>query len=172
MDKATLLLRVRPLNAVFSARALPAARGPVIVVLERDLRLHDNWAVIYAQSVSRSLAVPLVVAFACEPTTGPATLRAWAFALRGVAEVQGACSALGIPFVLLHGPPNVVSKFARSENASLVVADFTPLRPGRAWRASVGEELARASPPIGACEVDAHNVVPVWIASDKLEYAA
>lgn len=168
----TLLSRVRSLNKAFTPARLPAARGPVVLVLDRDQRLADNWAVTYAQDAAKTLAVPLVVAFASEPSVGT-TLRAWSFALRGVAEVQRACDAVGIPFVLLHGTAaQTAGRFAIEQGASLLVTDFSPLRADRAWRASVAAELERAAPAIGACEVDAHNVVPVWLASDKLEYAA
>ena len=147
--------------------------GPVVVLLSRDQRLNDNWAVVYAQNVARSLAVPLVVTFASDPVEPETTLRAWSFALGGMAEVQRACADASFAFVLLHGSPGATAgRFAIEEGASLFVTDFSPLRADRAWRSSVGAELESASPPIPACEVDAHNAVPVWIASPKLEYAA
>jgi deoxyribodipyrimidine photo-lyase len=82
---------------------------------------------------------------------------------------------LGLPFYLVKGDPGVtVPALADRLSASLVVADFSPLRVGRRWR-----EAVAAAPPTTAPkdawamhEVDAHNVVPVWEASDKQEYAA
>ena len=55
----------------------------------------------------------------------------------------------------------------QGRHASLIVADFSPLRVGREWRAAVA---AAAAVPVH--EVDAHNVVPAWEVSDKQEYAA
>ena len=47
--------------------------------------------------------------------------------------------------------------------------DFSPLREVRGWK----EEICkRVSDSVSIHEVDAHNVVPVWVASDKLEYSA
>jgi deoxyribodipyrimidine photo-lyase len=48
-----------------------------------------------------------------------------------------------------------------------VVVDQSPLRLGREWREAVA---AAAECPVH--EVDAHNVVPVWEASPKLEVGA
>ncbi|KAH7425094.1 hypothetical protein KP509_11G039600 [Ceratopteris richardii] len=47
--------------------------------------------------------------------------------------------------------------------------DFSPLRIGRLWRESV---CRKVSSHVSVFEVDAHNVVPVWIASGKQEYSA
>ena len=48
----------------------------------------------------------------------------------------------------------------------MLVTDYSPLRLGRQWRAEVAANLPREVP---FHEVDAHNVVPVWSASDKRE---
>lgn len=50
-----------------------------------------------------------------------------------------------------------------------MVTDFSPLREVRQWK----EEICkRVTESVSIHEVDAHNVVPIWVASDKLEYAA
>ena len=52
----------------------------------------------------------------------------------------------------------------------LIVADFSPLREHRAWLGALEKSLKDSS--ILIQQVDAHNVVPVWVTSDKQEYAA
>jgi len=47
------------------------------------------------------------------------------------------------------------------------VGDFSPLRLVRGWKDAVAERLG-----VSLAEVDAHNIVPVWVASPKLEYGA
>ena len=47
--------------------------------------------------------------------------------------------------------------------------DYSSLRIGKQWRKAICE---RVPPPVAVDEVDAHNVVPVWCASDKMEYGA
>ena len=70
---------------------------------------------------------------------------------------------------LLQGDPaETLPAFVRSSGASLLVTDDSPLRLGRAGRAAVAAALP---PGVPLHEVDAHNVVPAWAASDKREYA-
>ncbi|CAH8440302.1 unnamed protein product [Heterobilharzia americana] len=54
-------------------------------------------------------------------------------------------------------------------NVGCLITDFSPLRPPRSWVRKVIQELPISIP---FCEVDAHNIVPVWCASDKREYSA
>ena len=51
----------------------------------------------------------------------------------------------------------------------MLVTDFSPLREVRRCK----EEICkRVSNLVTVHEVDAHNIVPLWVASDKLEYSA
>jgi deoxyribodipyrimidine photo-lyase len=87
--------------------------------------------------------------------------------------VETRATALHIPFYCLIGEPkHTIAEFVKSQKAGLLVCDFSPLRIGVEWRKSIAASLAAAPEPIPLHEVDAHNVVPVWVASDKLEYAA
>jgi deoxyribodipyrimidine photo-lyase len=69
---------------------------------------------------------------------------------------------------LLVGPPQEeIPKFIYEHNVGALVSDFDPLRIKRTWKDSVASEIR-----IPFFEVDAHNIVPCWIASPKQEYAA
>jgi deoxyribodipyrimidine photo-lyase len=86
----------------------------------------------------------------------------------GLEEVERSLARYGIPFFLLLGPPEEsVPLFADSHKVGTVVTDFSPLRLHRRLRHAVASRL---SAPL--YEVDAHNVVPCWITSEKREYAA
>jgi deoxyribodipyrimidine photo-lyase len=50
-----------------------------------------------------------------------------------------------------------------------VICDFSPLKISTNW---INELKASLPPNIPFAQVDAHNIVPCWHASDKLEYAA
>lgn len=64
---------------------------------------------------------------------------------------------------------DTIPNFLKESGASLLVTDFSPLREVRQWK----EELCKRVPgSVSIHEVDTHNVVPVWVASDKLEYGA
>lgn len=49
------------------------------------------------------------------------------------------------------------------------MTDFSPLREVRKCK---DEILKKVDDSVSVHEVDAHNVVPAWVASDKLEYSA
>jgi deoxyribodipyrimidine photo-lyase len=93
----------------------------------------------------------------------------------------------GIPLHLLMGDPvQNIPAFARAQDAMLLVTDFSPLRIGLGWVKAVAAALDsqgtgssnRSSSSSGnggripLVQVDAHNVVPCWVASPKLEYGA
>ena len=95
----------------------------------------------------------------------------------GLEQTERHLRAKNIPFYLLSGDPqqNIASFCAESEAYCLVV-DFSPVRTQLGWIQGVKARLAtdagggRGQVPF--VQVDAHNVVPCWYASDKLEYGA
>merc|ERR1719187_967946 len=91
--------------------------------------------------------------------------------LEGLKEVEKELVQLGIGFHLMPGePPKCLTpSFLSSLQVGLFVADFSPLREHRAWLAALEKNLSKTVP---IQQVDAHNVVPVWVTSDKQEYAA
>lgn len=143
-------------------------RGPVVYWMSRDQRTRDNWALLFAQRQAANLKVPLVVIFCLVPRFLGATWRQYAFMLQGLAEVEADLRAHNIPFCLLAGAPELdVPKFFRQSGAGCLVTDFDPLRVKRQWKEAVAKSLEA---PV--FEVDAHNIVPCWVASQKQEYGA
>lgn len=63
----------------------------------------------------------------------------------------------------------MIPNFLVECGASLLVTDFTPLREIRGFK---DEICKRVGDSVSVHEVDAHNVVPIWEASSKLEYGA
>ncbi len=55
----------------------------------------------------------------------------------------------------------------KDRDAKILVTDMSPLRFSRRSKSKLAETLG-----IPFLEVDAHNIVPVWLASPKLEYQA
>jgi deoxyribodipyrimidine photo-lyase len=96
-------------------------------------------------------------------------MRQYDFMLRGLRETANRSRSLNVPFAVLCGEPDAVLPSFLSEPlpAACLVTDFDPLRIKQGWKSRVAE---RVSVPV--LEVDAHNVVPCWTASDKQEYAA
>jgi deoxyribodipyrimidine photo-lyase len=143
-------------------------KGPVIYWMSREQRVKDNWALLYAQELAMGRKAPLLVAFTLAPQFLGATIRHYDFMLEGLACVEDDLARSAIPFYLLEGKPEKeMPDFSMMVNASALVSDFDPLRVKREWKAKL---ITRLKIPF--YEVDAHNVVPCWMASSKQEYGA
>jgi deoxyribodipyrimidine photo-lyase len=146
----------------------PFGHGPVVYWMQRDQRVVDNWALLYAQAVAHTRSVPLYVMFNLVPVFGQTTARHYDFMLRGLAETECRLRDFGLPFFLTEGTPTeMLPAFVQAHRIGEVVTDQNPLGFANAWRTAVGEKI-----PVRLTEVDAHNIVPVWSASPKAEFAA
>jgi len=145
-----------------------SGKGPVLYWMHRDHRVRDNWALLYAARLARQAGTGLTCAHCLDPAYPLAQPGHFRFLYEGLLETARDLEALGIAFVRLLGdPPAEMAGLARRADACAVVADFDPLRHKRAWLARAG--LAMTCP---LHEVDARNVVPCFVASDKQEYMA
>jgi deoxyribodipyrimidine photo-lyase len=154
--------RIRPLSDH------PQRPGPVVYWMSRDQRALDNWALLAAAQLARAGGAPLLVAFALAPGFPGASLRHYDFLLAGLAETEAELRHHGIPFHLLPGDPAVtVPAFLDQVAAGVCLTDFDPMRVKGHWKRAVAAAYAGA-----LLEVDAHNVVPCFLASPRREYAA
>lgn len=136
--------------------------------MQRDQRLHDNWALLRAQEIALETGSPLGIVFNLAPKFLNAPLRAYHFMLKGLKELQESCQKYGIAFFLTLGDPiKEITKLVQNVKAGALIKDFNPLHPTTEWKEGVLNKVS-----VHFEEVDAHNVVPVWIASNKLEFAA
>ncbi|MDD2534056.1 MAG: deoxyribodipyrimidine photo-lyase [Eubacteriales bacterium] len=144
---------------------------PVIYWMNRDMRVADNWALIQAQTEATRLKQPLAVVFCLQKTFLGATSRHFVFMLEGLKQVARDLAQLKIPMLIIEDDPaQAVPIVADQLGAGLIVSDFSPLRLPRQWRTDMAKQAAARS--IAMVEVDAHNIIPVWQVSDKLEFAA
>ena len=135
-----------------------------------SLFIPDNWAFIYAQRMALQARVPLLTCFCLVPKYASAPLRHFKFLLGGLCEVEKECSELDIPFHMLIGfAKDVLPGFLKEKNVGLLVNDFSPLKGSMSWMNDVKERVDQS---LAWDQVDAHNIVPCWTASDKEEYAA
>jgi deoxyribodipyrimidine photo-lyase len=143
-------------------------KGPIVYWMSREQRAQDNWALLFSQELSQTGKVPLAVVFCLAPQFLGATFRQYAFMIKGLAEVEQNLAAKNISFYLLRGYPEAeLPEFLRKYGAGCLVTDFDPLRPKRQWKEMVAQRM-----DIPFFEVDAHNIIPCWVASDKQEYGA
>nr|ABK76277.1 CPD photolyase [Dunaliella salina] len=170
---------------------------PVVYWMSRDMRVSDNWALLqgcqealqrlqlasHADTAAAAAAAtaahsspalaqpPLVVAFNLVPQFLGAGARSFCFMLKGLRELETKLRQFNIPFYLLRGQPeDTIPQLVDALRAGLVVSDYSPLRLSKQWKQQVAAKLQAKG--VGFQVVDAHNVVPAKIASNKREYAA
>ena len=142
--------------------------GPVIYWMQRDQRVSDNWALIYAAELAESKKTPLIVLFNLVNEFLEAGLRQYDFMLHGLEEIEDSLQNKNIPFYLLVGDPvENIPKFIEETDAGILVSDFNPLNIVKKWKREIYKKIN-----IRFYEVDAHNIIPCWIASPKPEFAA
>ena len=142
--------------------------GTVVLWMSRDQRVNDNWALLFAQELAIRQKSPLAVVFCLLPKFLGATIRQYGFMLKGLQEVEKNLSKKNIPFFLLSGSPeDEIPGFIKKSKVSALITDFNPLRIKRKWEDAVARNI-----DIPFYQVDAHNIVPCWIASSKQEYSA
>jgi len=142
--------------------------GATVYWMSRDQRLKDNWALIAAQEFALQRKAGLHIIFNLVPDFLEATARQYEFMLTGLQELEKAAISKSIPFTVLKGDPvQNIPKYLKNIKAGALFSDFDPLRIKRQWKNDLVKELT-----IPVFEVDAHNIIPCWITSDKKEYAA
>jgi deoxyribodipyrimidine photo-lyase len=170
----------------------PRRGESVVYWMQRDVRTVDNWALLWASHIASSvLQVPLHVIYAIQPpplserateelpelVDMPWTERHGKFLLGGLELVHQELKEKGIPLHVLTPTSHAtvgdtVARFAIEQcSASIVIADFSPLRHFRQWK-EVQARPSLESAGIPFYQVDAHNIVPVWIAADKRQVGA
>lgn len=164
------------LRVLTTATTTPQANGKCVLYwMARDQRADDNYALLLARHLASQQNVPVAVVFNLTPPTPNdplATLRAYGWMFKGLKEVEATLKSKHIPFYLLQGgsPADMVPALASELQASSVITDFSPLREALAHAQAVATALDGAGRPL--LQVDAHNIVPVWHASPKLEVGA
>ncbi|WP_321436039.1 deoxyribodipyrimidine photo-lyase [uncultured Bacteroides sp.] len=142
--------------------------GNVLYWMSREQRVTNNAALIFASYLAKENGKQLEVLFVIDDTYPGANLRSFTFMIEGMEEVKLQLESLGIPFCLQLGKiPSKVTEHIHLYRNAIVVMDFNPLRHALFWK---NQLLSSVSIPV--YEVDGHNIVPCWIASDKQEYAA
>jgi deoxyribodipyrimidine photo-lyase len=72
--------------------------GPIVYWMSRDQRIHDNWALLFAQKMAMKIKASLGVAFCLAPKFLGATIRQYGFILQGLSETEKNLKAINIPF--------------------------------------------------------------------------
>ncbi len=142
----------------------------VIYLMSRDQRAQANWALLEAQAHAQHLGLPLIVTFIFyKGGVKNAQARHYRFMLEGLRETAEELDQHGIPFVLYHDDyQGAIKQMVTKYDPAALYCDYSPLRGPQ----TVRRHIAKAHPQIPSYTVDAHNVIPVWITSQKQEWAA
>ncbi len=146
--------------------------GTVVYQMCRDIRAHDNDALLFAQELAQSKGAQLVVNYVIwNYEWEGATRRFYDWVLLSLAEAEKELRANNIPLVVTFEEERLFTKTTFTkipEHIGAVVIDQLPLRFMRKWK----ELFLQHASNVPLYEVDAHNCIPVWETSPKQEFAA
>lgn len=145
--------------------------GPVIYWMNRELRAEDNWALFFALEKAKEHETHVEVVYNLVLDYHFGGYRQNLFKYETLSELEMLFREKNIPFTILVAENNQDSeaqleKFLSRAEPRLMVTDFSPVRAQMEWVKKISKL------PTALYMVDAHNIVPVWIASSKLEFAA
>lgn len=155
--------RIKPLNTVKYQDG-----KTVVYVMSRDQRVHDNHALLEAQSTALEKKLPLVVVFNLYGSSGVRAREHFEFMIEGLKELEDELSKHDIGFILTFGKHNGELQTALKElDPTALYFDFSPLRGPKITREYLSSHLN-----CPCFVVDTHNIIPVWEASPAEEFAA
>ncbi|MBP6949188.1 MAG: deoxyribodipyrimidine photo-lyase [Candidatus Pacebacteria bacterium] len=158
-------LRVRKINDI----SYQGSR--VIYHMCRDIRTHDNDALLFAEDLAKEKDAELVVVYTIwNYLWKGATRRFYDWVIPSLVEVESELRKHNIPLVILFEEKIFSKKRAETIFADVgaVVIDELPLSFMRKWK----ELFLKQYSTVPLYEVDAHNCIPVWELSQKQEFAA
>ena len=136
--------------------------------MQRDKRVYDNWALIASQYTAIKNRVPLYVCFQYTGDNRESNTRQYEFLFKGLEQTAQTLEQLNIRFLLLKGnAKDTIPKLIQEHSIGTLIVDYSPLK---VYKNRIKKVLEKVQIPF--FQVDAHNIVPVWKASDKKEFAA
>ena len=140
----------------------------VLYWMSRDKRVKDNWALIEAQKFAIEKKVPLIVCFQYFGKFKEANIRQYSFLLKGLLELSNDLKLLNINFYLTQGTAkHSILKIINDNSVGALFVDYNPIK---SYKRKIFNVVNRINIPV--YQVDAHNIIPVWVTSQKKEFAA
>ena len=79
-----------------------AGKGPIVYWMQRDQRINDNWALVYAYQNAVENNRNLIVVFNLVNEFLDATIRQYSFMIEGLREVKKILPGYKFPFLFLQ----------------------------------------------------------------------
>ena len=142
----------------------------VIYFMQQSQRIHYNHALNHAIEIANQYQLPLMIFFSLYEGYPEANMRHFQFMLEGLKDVYNWANKLHMNMVIKKGTPEETIK-PFLDNAQALVMDKGYLKPQLHFRNCILSD-AQAYPSIDVSMVDTDLIVPVRVASDKVEYGA
>ena len=140
----------------------------VVYIMSRDQRVRDNFALVEAQRKAIELSQPLIVLFNLRVDLANRAYEHFEFMIKGLEEVSAELELLNIPFLITANRSDVsLLGSLKKINPSVLYFDFSP-----SYKALDRIKLIADRLDVTTYVLDAHNIIPAWVASDKQEFAA
>lgn len=158
---------------------LENSNGQYIAIwLKRDFRFEDNWIFSRAIEYSNYYSVPIKVFFYLPDKlyvkNNPSkycilypSKRHLEFLFRSLKYLENKLNTHGIPFEFRTSNTPYNALKTDFNNSLFVLTDFKPTKPSIECDKNVSSKIN-----VKIIQIDAHNIVPVWIASPNAEYMA
>jgi len=141
-------------NRVFKLNDEEIKTGAVVYLMSRELRLEDNWGLLYALNLAKDKGLEFKVVISLEPTIY--SKRQLEFMKSGLDNLERNLAQNNIEYEFLQGDLDF-------KNVGVLVVDFNPV--------SLKSKLAKNA-DFAVFEVDSHNIIPARYISDKKEFSA
>lgn len=140
----------------------------IIYWMNREQRVNDNLCIYYGLFLSKKYNKKFGILFNIFPSFLDASLRQFDFMIKGLIEIEESLNELGIPFFVLSGSTKEnILNFIKEKRVSLLITDSFPLKIIKEIKKYLKEKI-----DIPFYEIDAHNIIPPYLISEKQEFSA
>lgn len=108
--------------------------GPILYWMNRDMRLQDNWALIYAYELSKKFKTELVICYNLNPNFLGGAYRQFHFKIGSLKQLHQDSKEKNIAFyTFIDFDIDCVIDFVKDNKVGYIVTDFSPLKIHKTW---------------------------------------
>lgn len=138
----------------------------VLYLAYRDLRVYDNWSFLFSQNIANNNKSSMYMLYIVNKNNS-INSRQYKFLYEGLPELDILCKKFNVAFHLLLYDAEVLANFVNKYKIGNVIIEQTPLDFHELYYKKPLDKLN-----VNVYIVDSHNIIPVWVTSNKQEYNA
>lgn len=146
-------------DRIFEVDSSPVAQGPVVYLMEREIRLDDNFALNFATQKAKELNKNLKI---IHPYKKYEVKEKQTFIDNEIFRVKAEAKSLDMDFEMFYEDANALRAYLKELQTGMLILDFNPISEHKIFENS----------GFSVVEIDGHNVIPARHASDKQELSA